>query len=498
MRTTGPLILSIDAGTTSTRALLVSAQGEVVARAGRPLPLHTPQPGWVEQNGLEILARTLDAIRDVLTQVDGAAARVLGVGLTNQRETVLLWDRATGEPVAPAIVWQDRRTADVCARLRDAGQEPVVQAKTGLLLDPYFSATKIAWLLDAVPGARERAARGELLAGTVDSFLSWHLCGGAHITDATNASRTQLYDLAAGGWDASLCDLFQVPMTLLPRVTDSAGALAQVRLPDLGLDAPLAGIAGDQQAAAIGQGCLVRGMAKLTLGTGAFLLVHAGATAPQSAHRLLATVAWQLEGARAYALEGSLFVAGSAVQWLRDGLGLIAASDEIEALAESVPDSGGVQFVPAFTGLGAPYWDADARGLICGLTRGTTPAHIARACLEAMSQQTRDLADAFAADGLPLSRMRVDGGMSANGWLLQDMADTLELPVDRPAELDSTALGAAFLAMAGIGLVPDLAHAARGWQVDAQFTPRPRPQAQSQRRAWQTAIARARLADSQS
>ena len=391
------LLLALDAGTTSTRAIAFTLDGGIVARCGRPITQHYPQPGWVEHDAAEIWRASRDCLIDVADQI--GASRVAAIGITNQRETIVFWDRATGEPLAPAIVWQDRRTADACAELKAAGHEPPVQARTGLLLDPYFSATKIAWALSHWPAVAAAERAGSLLAGTVESWLIWKLSAGKrHVTDATNASRTLLMDLASCRWDDGLCALFGVPRAILPEIVDCAGPLATTAL--LGGATPITGSAGDQQAAAIGQACLSPGMVKATYGTGCFVLAHAGAVPPVSTHRLLATLAWRIGGTPAYALEGSIFTAGAAVQWLRDGLGIIADSAETEALARSVPDSGGVTFVPALAGMGAPHWQPEARGLLAGLSAGTTRAHIVRATLEAMGQQTADLIDALAADGV--------------------------------------------------------------------------------------------------
>ena len=483
------LILVLDAGTTSTRAIVFDTGGTIVAQAARPLTQHYPHPGWVEHDAGEIWTLS----RAVLEEAAGAAGieRIACLGLTNQRETVVFWDRASGEPLAPAIVWQDRRTADICARLKEQGREAAVQAKTGLLLDPYFSATKIAWALDNWPAVRAAADAGSLALGTVESFLLFRLTGGAvHATDATNASRTLLMDLATCAWDDELIALFGVPRAALPAITDCAGALGTVAL--LGRDVPVTGSAGDQQAAAIGQACLSPGMVKATYGTGCFVLAHAGAVPPVSSHRLLSTVAWRLGGVATYALEGSIFTAGSAVQWLRDGLGLIAASPDTEALAGSVADSGGVVFVPALAGMGAPHWRPEARGLLTGLTAGTTRAHLARATLEAMGQQTADLLDALAADGVRAARLRVDGGMVANDWLCQDTADTLGIPVERPRVIETTALGAAMLAGVGAGLFASLDAAAAMARPDRVFTPAIDDATRAARRArWAHAVRQA-------
>ena len=443
-------LLIIDEGTSSTRALLIDRSGRVGTMAQRALATAYPQPGWVEQDAEEIWRLTLEAAREA---IGDAASSVAAIGLTNQRETLVFWDRSSGAALAPAIVWQDRRTADLCEGLREGGHELAVQATTGLLLDPYFSATKIAWALDHWPALRDAGDR--LCIGTIESWLVFKLTGGRHVSDATNASRTQLMDLR-GGWDEGLCDLFGVPRLALPEIVDCAGPIG-VTLPDhFGRPIAITGMAGDQQAAAIGQACFKPGDTKATYGTGAFILSHAGMKPPVSSQRLLATVAWQLGGERHYALEGSLFVAGQMIHWLRDELGLIAASADCEAIARSVSDSGGVQIVPAFAGLGAPHWRPTARGAILGLTLGSGRAHIVRAALEAIANQSAELQRAFAADGVHWSRLRIDGGMAANGFLAQDLADLLNLPVDRPANVESSALGAAMLAAVGAGLHPTL------------------------------------------
>ncbi|MEO7411327.1 MAG: FGGY family carbohydrate kinase, partial [Sphingomicrobium sp.] len=415
----GDTILVIDEGTSSTRAMLVTADGRTGAMAQRDLTTSYPQPGWVEQDASEIWRLALEAAREA---VGGDGSRIAGIGLTNQRETIVFWDRASGEALAPAIVWQDRRTAGLCDHLREGGHEPVVQATTGLLLDPYFSATKIAWALDHWPALR--AAGDRLCVGTIESWLVFKLTGGLHVSDATNASRTQLMDLR-GGWDDGLCDLFGVPRAALPEIVDCAGPIGFSLPEHFGQSIAITGMAGDQQAAAIGQACFAIGDTKATYGTGAFILTHAGTVPPVSAHRLLSTVAWQLGGERHYALEGSLFVAGQMIHWLRDELGLIAASADCKALARSVADCGGVMIVPAFAGLGAPHWQPEARGAILGLTLGSGRAHIVRAALEAIANQSAELQRAFAADGVDWSRLRIDGGMSANNFLAQDLADLL-------------------------------------------------------------------------
>ncbi len=488
-----PLTLVLDAGTTSTRAILFSADGEMLYVENRLISQHFPEPGWVEHDAIEICNSSIDALRSVLKNVSANARDIVGLGITNQRETIVLWDRKTGVPLHRAIVWQDRRTSALCDQLRAESRESLVQIRTGLRLDPYFSGTKIAWLLDHIPGARARAVTGELAVGTIESFLIWHLTGGLHISDATNASRTMLYDIRKGEWDHELCDMLNIPVALLPEVTDCAGKFGVTQRGVIGIEIPITGIAGDQQAAAIGQSCFTRGMAKCTYGTGAFILAHAGTQMPTSQNKLLSTVAWQLQGVRHYALEGSLFVAGSAVQWLRDGLGIVETAAQTEALAQSVNDSAEVYFVPAFAGLGAPYWDADARGLICGLSRGTTRAHIVRACLEAMSYQTADLLSAFASDGLAVERLRVDGGMSANNWLMQDIADITGTEIDRPRVLETTAWGAAILAMIGAGVATTLQDAAKLWTLDKSW----RPKITTDKRyqlltGWSQAVARSR------
>lgn len=455
-----PLILVLDAGTTSTRAMLFTLAGEVRHMAQRELTQHYPAPGHVEHDADEIWESTLACAREVTAAAGGPSA-IAAVGITNQRETVVAWDRQTGEPLARALVWQDRRTADTCEALRRQGQEGHVQSRTGLLLDPYFSATKMRWLIDNVPEVTVARDAGRLALGTVEAWLAFKLTGGAHISDASNSSRTLLLPLDEPHWDAGLCDLFGVPLAALPEVTDCAGALGMVQAEWLGAGLPLTGMAGDQQAATIGQGCLSPGETKATYGTGAFVLANMGARLPQSANRLLGTVLCQLGGKRTYALEGSVFVAGSLIKWLRDSLGVIGSADETEALARSVEDSAGVVIVPALSGLGAPHWRAEARGVISGLSFSATRAHIARAALEAMAAQTHDLARAFAADGAAWRSLRIDGGMSANDWMAQDLADVLALPVERPAMVETTALGAAMLAATGAGLFGSLSEAAK-------------------------------------
>lgn len=452
-------ILVLDEGTSSTRAMLVDAAGRTGKMAQHALTTTYPQPGWVEQDAEEIWRLTLEAAREA---VGHGANRIAAIGLTNQRETIVFWDRRSGAALAPAIVWQDRRTAAICARLREAGHERQVQSTTGLLLDPYFSATKIGWALDHWPALR--AAGDRLCVGTIESWLVFKLTGGLHISDATNASRTQLMSLS-GGWDEGLCDLFGVPRAALPEIVDCAGPIG-VTLPEhFGIPIAITGMAGDQQAAAIGQACFTPGDTKATYGTGAFILTHAGDVPPVSTNRLLSTVAWQFGGRRHYALEGSLFVAGQLIQWLRDELGLIASSDDDETLARSVPDSGGVQIVPGFAGLGAPHWRPDARGAILGLTLGSGRGHIVRAAFEAVANQSGELQRAFAADGVHWSRLRIDGGMAVHDLLAQDLADLLGIKVERPANVESSALGAAMLGAIGSGMhatLEDAAAAMRG------------------------------------
>ena len=447
---TDPLILVLDAGTTSTRAMLFTPSGELRGTARRELTQHYPRPGWVEHDAAEIWDKTLACARERVDQA-GGTGRIVAIGITNQRETVVAWDRKTGEPLARALVWQDRRTADACEALRATGHEEAVREATGLLLDPYFSATKMRWLFDNEPAVAEAARAGRLAFGTVESWLVFKLtAGAAHITDAGNASRTLLLLLTGASWDAGLCELFGVSRKALPEVVDSAGQFGVTGL--FGAPIPICGLAGDQQAATIGQGCLNPGATKATYGTGAFILANKGRDVPRSRHRLLGTVLHQLDGARCYALEGSVFVAGSLIQWLRDSLRMIVRADETEALARSVEDSAGVVVVPALTGLGAPHWRAEARGAITGLSFAATRAHVVRAALEAISHQTQDLAAAFAADGAEWTELRIDGGMSANDWLAQDIADLAALPVVRPDFVETTALGAAMLAAVGAGL----------------------------------------------
>ena len=460
-------ILVIDEGTTSTRAMLFSLDGTCLASESAALQQSYPAPGRVEHDAAEIWRKTLRVTAAMVAQA-GGAERIAAVGITNQRETIVFWDKTNGKPLAPAIVWQDRRTAAECRAWREAGEEARVQETTGLLLDPYFSGSKIGWAMREWP---QVAAAGDRLAvGTVESWLIWNLTGGAHLSDATNASRTALMDLTTGGWDAGLADLFGAPMQALPEIVDCAGRFGTTKA--FGAAIPICGLAGDQQSASIGQACLRAGETKATFGTGAFVLTHAGETAPTSAHRLLATVAWQIAGKRTYALEGSVFVAGSLIQWLRDSLGLIGDARETDALARSVADNGGVYLVPALSGLGAPWWEPAARATISGLSFAAGKAHVVRAALEAMAHQASDLKRAFAADGQDWDCLRIDGGMVANDWMAQDLADMLGLTVERPSFAETTALGAAMLAGVGAGLFADLDEAATMRGDVQRFEPR--------------------------
>ncbi|WP_174296635.1 glycerol kinase GlpK [Sphingomonas bacterium] len=470
---TGIHILAIDQGTTSTRSIVFDRSARRIAVAQAELEQHYPAPGWVEHEPEDIWRDVLATARAAIGRSGVGAAGIGAIGITNQRETTLVWDRATGVPLHRAIVWQDRRTADRCEALRAAGAEDEVRAATGLLLDPYFSATKIGWILDHVDGARPRAEAGALAFGTIDSFLLWRLTGGAvHATDVTNASRTLLWNIRENRWDERLCALMGVPMAMLPAVHDNAHHFGTTPPAMFGAAIPIAGIAGDQQAALIGQACFRPGSAKSTYGTGCFVLLNTGAEAVVSAHRLLTTPAYRLEGETSYALEGSIFVAGAAVKWLRDGIGVITHARETDDLATRVPDSHGVYMVPAFVGLGAPHWNPDVRAAIFGLTLGTTQAHLARAALEAVGYQTLDLVEAMQADGgTPFATLRVDGGMAANDWLCGFLADLLGVPVERPHELETTARGAAFLAGLAIGLWSGLDELEALWSRERCFTP---------------------------
>jgi len=481
-------ILVIDEGTTSTRAMLFAADGKALGSAQEPLTQHYPAPGLVEHDASEIWTKTLACARAMVEQA-GGADQVSAIGITNQRETIVFWDRRTGEPLAPAIVWQDRRTADDCTRLKTAGHEATVQAKTGLLLDPYFSGSKIGWALKNWPQLKD--AGNTLAVGTVESYLVYRLTGGAHVSDATNASRTALMAIGSSGWDDGLLSLFGVPRAILPEIVDCAGDIGTT-LPELfGGPIKITGMAGDQQAATIGQACLEPGQTKATFGTGAFILTQTGRSLPQSQHKLLATIAWQLGGERHYALEGSVFVAGSLIQWLRDDLGLIAQAPETEPLARSVSDNGGVYIVPALSGLGAPYWRPDARGTISGLSFSARKAHVARAALEAMAHQASDLKTAYAADGCDWQELRIDGGMVANDWMAQDLADMLNITVERPGFIETTALGAAMLASVGAGLYRSLKDASAMRGAVEQFAPKIAPDLRTKRlEGWAQAVAR--------
>jgi glycerol kinase len=489
---TREVLLALDQGTTSTRAIAFDRALRPLHVARRELPQSYPRPGWVEHDPARIRDDAVATLRQVIGALSGAEA-VAAIGITNQRETVVVWERATGRPIHPAIVWQDRRTADVCRELRRAGNEDLVRRRTGLVLDPYFSATKLAWILDAVQGARAAAARGELAFGTVDSWLLWSLTGGAvHATDVSNASRTALFDIDQGRWDPELLDLFGVPAAMLPEVRDSAGDFGRTARDLFGVEIPIRGIAGDQQAALFGQAAFEPGAVKCTFGTGAFALLNTGTERLLSKNRLLSTIGWRIDGATTYALEGSIFVAGATVQWLRDGLGIIADPTETERLAASVHDTGGVYLVPAFVGLGAPHWDADARGALVGLTRDTGRAAIARAGLEAVAYQTRQLLEAMRADGASgLRALRVDGGFARNDWAMEFLADMVDVPVERPADIETTALGAASLAGLASGVFGSLEEIASAWRLDRMWEP---TMEESRRNAlyegWKRAVAR--------
>jgi glycerol kinase len=489
-------ILAIDQGTTSTRAMLFDAEGKPCAQAQRELGQHYPQPGWVEHDADEIWQATLDTCRAVLAELKLQPRQVAAIGVTNQRETTVLWERKTGRPIARAIVWQDRRTAQRCAELRAEGHDEAIAARTGLVIDPYFSATKIAWLLDKVAGARQAAERGELAFGTIDCFLLWRLTRGAvHATDATNAARTLVFDIHRQDWDDALLKLFRVPRALLPEVRDNAADFGGSAADLFGAPIAVAGMAGDQQAATIGQACFSPGMIKSTYGTGCFAVLNTGADALASKHRLLSTVAYRIGGKTTYAIEGSIFVAGAAVQWLRDGLKIIARADETDALARAADPARRVYVVPAFTGLGAPYWDADARGAIFGLTRDVGRAELVRATLEAACYQTRDLIEAMRADGAEPQSLRVDGGMVVNDWFAQCLADTLGMPVERPRFIETTVLGAAALAGLGCGLYPSLEALAGRWQRDRLFEPKlDAAERDAAYAGWRDAVARVRSA----
>ncbi|MEJ5999795.1 glycerol kinase GlpK [Paucibacter soli] len=494
-------LLALDQGTSSSRSIVFDTRGHVVAMAQREFRQLYPQPGWVEHDAEEIWASQLATAREALAKAGISARQVLALGITNQRETTLLWDRQTGQPLHPAIVWQDRRTEPLCAELRAQGLAPLVSEHTGLVIDPYFSGTKLRWLLDHVPGARARAERGELAFGTVDSWLVWKLTNGrVHASDVSNAARTMLFDVRSNQWDQSLCEALDIPSALLPEVFPSAHLYGQVAAEHLGAAIAIGGIAGDQQAALFGQACFRAGMAKNTYGTGCFMLMHTGGQLQHSRNGLISTAAAQVDASPAYALEGSVFIGGAVVQWLRDGLRAFPSSGDVQALAESVPDAGGVMFVPAFTGLGAPYWNAEARGAIVGLTRGSSMAHIARAALESIAFQSAALlqamsADAVAAGGAPVHELRVDGGACVNDLLMQFQADLLGIPVLRPKVIETTALGAAYLAGLGTGVYQGLDELASHWQVERVFQPgMTRDQAGALMAGWERAVRQATAA----
>ena len=486
-------ILALDQGTTSSRAILFNHDGSIVATAQKEFRQIFPKPGWVEHDAQEIWATQAGVAAEVLQTARAKAADVAAIGITNQRETAVVWDRKTGKPVCNAIVWQDRRTASICDKLRAQKLEKLIQRKTGLVIDAYFSATKVQWMLQNVKGLKARAARGELAFGTIDSWLLWNLTGGkVHATDVSNASRTMLYDIRKGDWDDELLKIFGVPRSMLPEVKDSSGVFGETSL--LGGSIPVAGIAGDQQSALFGQVCTQPGLVKNTYGTGCFMLMNTGSKPIASKNKLLTTVAWRINGRTEYALEGSMFIAGAAIQWLRDGLGIIKKAADVEALAASVPDTGGVYLVPAFAGLGAPHWDAYARGTIVGLTRGTTAAHIARAALEGIALQVMDILKAMEADsGIELKELRVDGGASLNNLLMQLQSDLLGVPVVRPKVHETTALGAACLAGLAVGFWKNVADIAKHWQVDRKFKPAMKAAARAKITAgWERALGRAK------
>jgi len=485
-------ILAMDQGTTSSRALVFNADYDIVARAQEEFEQQFPDSGWVEQDPNQIWQTSLSTARQALTQAQLRPTQIAGIGIANQRETTIIWDRKTGKPVYNAIVWQDRRTADYCQQLKNQGCESLISSKTGLLLDPYFSASKIAWILNNVDGVRQRAENGDLAFGTVDSWLLWNLSEGkSHATDATNASRTMLYNIHRGDWDSELLELFNIPRPILPEVRDCATDFGSTSA--LGGTVPILGVAGDQQAAALGQACFDSGMIKSTYGTGCFALLNTGEDAVTSKHRLLTTIAYQLEGRPTYALEGSIFIAGAAVQWLRDGLGIINSAQQSAELAQQADDRQQVYLVPAFTGLGAPWWDAEARGALSGLTRGTGPAEIARATLESVCYQTLDLLKAMRADYRQMANtvLRVDGGMAASNWTMQCLADMLQSPVDRPSIVETTAFGAAWLAGSKAGVWPDQQGFAQRWRLERQFTPQiPVAQRDIKVAGWNNAVRR--------
>ena len=493
-------VLAIDQGTTSSRAILFDAAGEVRASSARELRQHYPADGWVEHDPEDIWADTLAVCRGAMEKAGADAGDIVAIGITNQRETAVIWDRVTGKPIHNAIVWQDRRTAPMCRDLVAAGHGDLIRERTGLVVDAYFAGTKFRWLLDNVEGARARAEKGELAAGTIDSFLLWRLTNGAvHGTDAANASRTMLFDIAKGDWDDELLRILDVPRAVLPAVLDNSGDLGTAAAEHFGAPIRVTGMAGDQQAASFGQACFAAGTLKSTYGTGCFALLNTGTRMVPSPNRLLSTVAWRLNGETTYAIEGSIFMAGATVQWVRDGLGAIENAPESEDLARSVPDTHGVYLVPAFTGLGAPHWDPDARGAILGLTRDSTKAHIVRAALESVAYQTADLMTAMAADveaaggGALPEALRVDGGMVANDWFCQALADTLGRPVERPAVVETTALGAAYLAGLAVGFYPSMAALHDQWRLEKRFEPALGADARARRlEGWAAAVKRVR------
>ncbi len=485
-------VMAIDQGTTSSRAILFDEKMAIKTIAQEEFPQHYPANGWVEHDPSDLWSTVAATCRAAIEKAGISAADIAAIGITNQRETTLVWDKVTGEPLHNAIVWQDRRTADYCAEMVAAGHEETITQKTGLLFDPYFSSTKLKWILDKVPGSRERAAKGELLFGTVDTYIIWHLTGGAvHATDATNACRTMLYDIEKGRWSTTICALFDIPMEMLPEVRNSSDDFGVTR-PDLfGREIPILGVAGDQQAATVGQACFKPGMMKSTYGTGCFALLNTGDTPIRSNNRLLTTVAYQLDGKRTYALEGSIFIAGAVVQWLRDGLKIIREAPETQPLAEKADPTQSVVMVPAFTGLGAPYWRPDCRGAIFGLTRNSGPEEFARAALESVGFQTRDLLEAMRADspGELKGVLRVDGGMSASDWTMQFLSDIIAAPVDRPLVKETTALGAAWLAGMRAGIYPDQQGFAKNWALDVRFEPQMSDEDRARKYAqWQKAI----------
>ncbi|MEM8691625.1 MAG: glycerol kinase GlpK [Pseudomonadota bacterium] len=468
-------ILAVDQGTTSSRAIVFDANMRITASAQEEFPQHFPKSGWVEHDPSDLWATTAGTCRAAIERAAIDPKDIAAIGITNQRETTVVWDRETGQAIHNAIVWQDRRTSDLCQRLKDAGHEAKVTRITGLLLDPYFSGTKLKWILDTVDGAREKAKAGKLAFGTVDSWIIWKLTGGRiHVTDATNAARTMLYDIREGGWSETMCDMLDIPMSILPEVRDCASDFGMARADLFGREIPILGVAGDQQAATVGQACFQPGMLKSTYGTGCFALLNTGETPVTSDNRLLTTIGYQLDGKPTYALEGSIFIAGAVVQWLRDGLKLIRDASETQPLAECADDAQNVIMVPAFTGLGAPYWNADCRGAIYGLTRGSGPAEFAKAALESVGFQTRDLLEAMHADWAAdrsQQVLRVDGGMTASDWAMQFLSDVIGAPVDRPKITETTALGAAWLAGMQAAVYPDMQGFADAWALDERFTP---------------------------